>query len=75
MFRGILCNASRLDYACSVDLLVLPRISSERSGGSKPTRSASFLTDVVRVAAAPPASDVGSLAPSLAERGGPFSHG
>ena len=62
------------NYAGSVYLLVLPGISSERSGSSEPAGGAPFLPNMVRVAATPPASDVGSFSPGLAERGGPFSH-
>ena len=63
------------NYAGSVDLLVLPRISSERSGSSEPACRAPLLSNVVRMAATPPAPDVSSFSPGLAERGGPFSHG
>ncbi len=59
--------AGSSDDPRSIDLLVLPRISSERSGGSEPASCASLLPNVVRVSAAPPASDVGSFSPGLAE--------
>ena len=57
----------RLDYSCSIDLLVLPRVSAEGSGGSEPAGGAPLLPNMVGVAAAPPASDVGSFSPRLAE--------
>ena len=60
-------NVSLSNYAGSVDLLVLPRVSSECCRGSEPTGGAPLLPDVVGMAAAPPAPDVGSLSPSLAE--------
>ena len=55
------------NYAGSVYLLVLPRISSERSGSSEPAGRAPLLSNVVRVAATPPAPDVSSFSPSLPE--------
>ncbi len=64
-----------LDDTGSIDLFVLPRVSSERCGGSEPAGGASLLSDMVGVAAAPPASYVGSLSPSFAERGGSLGHG
>ena len=57
----------RSDDTGSIDLLVLPRVSSERSCGSEPAGGASLLPNVVGVSAAPPASDVGSFSPRLAE--------
>ena len=55
------------NYAGSVYLLVLPGISSERSGSSEPAGGAPFLPNMVRVAATPPASDVGTLTPGFSE--------
>ena len=63
-----------LDYSDSVNLLVLPRISPELRRGSKSTGSASLLPNVVRVTAAPPASDMGALAPSFTEGGRSLGH-
>ena len=54
-------------YAGSIDLLVLPRISSKRSGSPEPAGRAPLLPDVIGMSAAPPAPDVSSFSPSLAE--------
>ena len=59
--------AERSDDTGSIDLLVLPRVSSEGSGGSEPAGGASLLPNVVGVAAAPPAPDVGSFSSRFAE--------
>ncbi len=65
--RERLPDVTLSNYAGSVDLLVLPRVSSERGRGSKTAGGAPLLPNVVRVAAAPPAPDVGSFSPGLAE--------
>jgi hypothetical protein len=61
---------TKSDDTGSVDLLVLPRISAERCCRSKSAGRAPLLPNMIGVAAAPPAPDVGSFSPSLAKRGG-----
>jgi len=62
--------STRLDDTRSVNLLVLPRVSAQCCCRSKSAGRAPLLPNVIGMAAAPPASDVGSFSPSLAKRGG-----
>ncbi len=55
------------DYSGPIDFLVLPRVSSEGRRRSEAAGGTSLLPNMIRVAAAPPAPNVGSLSPSLAE--------
>ncbi len=59
-----------LDYSGSIDLLVLPRISSKLSEGPESTRGTSFLSDVVRVSSTTTTSNMSALTSSLSERRG-----
>ena len=73
-----LCGILRFegsDDSDPVNLLVLPGISPELRRGSESTGSASLLPNVVGVTAAPPASDMGALAPGFSEGGGSLGHG
>ena len=63
------------DDSDPVDLLVLPRVSTQLCRGSESTGSAPLLPNVVRVTAAPPASDMGALAPGFSEGGRSLGHG
>ena len=63
-----------LYYSDSVDFLVLPRVSSHCCLGSKPARGAPLLSDMVGMAPASAASNVGSLAAGLSERGCTLGH-
>lgn len=60
-------DLDELDDSESIDLLILPRVSSERRSCSEPTRRASLLSNMVGVAATPPASDVSPLAAGFSE--------
>src|SRR6266849_230044 len=63
-----------LDYSCSIDLLVLEGVTTQRSLGSKAARCTSLLGLVVCMAAASSATHVRSLASGLAETCRSLSH-
>ena len=57
-----------------IDLLVLPRISSERGRCSETTGCTSLFPYMVGVAAAPSAADMRAFSACFSEGRGPFGH-